>query len=974
MTATVTGTVPAAPSGSGLGGPVSAALEADLRSRVRRHGIVVWLDQAGVYGEFVERLQGLRASGTLPYQVLAFQGSHLELMVALDGVAAGTEKPRLVIHLPGFTEETVRRTPVFELYAAGVRYRKALDTLVTETASGQVRPDQIEAFTSQQGMTLAGADRWLSALLGGGEGGLEAQLRAMSPEAALDDLLTDGAIAKRVGETDAADALWERFAAWTGLPASWRETTLPPSRPRAGDIAFAAASWALCVEYADDLKRPPASDLLVPATGLPRPVIDACRAVAAHLRERHAEFYQRTADETEALLADEVEQARAEDLGAIDTFRFEEDKVLKAALEALRRGDYDQAAIWAGPRADPATGSALFWLRADPARQSAWQLVRDAACLGQEIGRAGTRTDVDPGTDAPLEAAVTAYAERGAAVDQAHRLLEQRRAALLYPLLPEFETVRDRLDAMRRAWREWADTWAREFNRLCTARGFLPGPAHQQRTLFDEVVLPLTREPGATAFFVVDALRFEMGEELFRQLDGTPATNVTLRPRLAELPTVTEVGMNVLAPVSRDGRLRVSLSGDTGKVQGFQAGEFRVCDPETRRRAMHERTGGATCPMLTLDEVVSRDSASLKRSVSRARLIVVHSREIDEAGEKGIGPAVFDLALQKLRAAWRVLREAGVRRFVVTSDHGFLLLSDDTGAVQAHGRRIDPHRRHVFSPVAADHAGEVRVPLADLRYEGTDTNVMFPETTAVFDTGRTVNFVHGGNSLQERVIPVLTVVHRSAVGGSGARYGVTATPREDVADMHSVEIQVDPIEQQSLDFGGPREIDLAVRVPDAGDVQVELCQARGEARIAGSTIVATVGQPFELFFRLSGTADARTLIEIHHPSAVTEVTPCVPDARFAVTALGAPPVQAGPTPETGTGWLEQFSDPGVRQVFEHLAEHGAVTEHEAAAMLGGPRGLRRFAVQFEEHAQKAPFDVRIDVVAGVKRYVREGSG
>jgi hypothetical protein len=62
----------------------------------------------------------------------------------------------------------------------------------------------------------------------------------------------------------------------------------------------------------------------------------------------------------------------------------------------------------------------------------------------------------------------------------------------------------------------------------------------------------------------------------------------------------------------------------------------------------------------------------------------------------------------------------------------------------------------------------------------------------------------------------------------------------------------------------------------------------------------------------------------------------------------------------------------VRQLFEHLAAHGTVTEHEAALMLGGARGLRRFALEFETLIQKAPFAVRIDVVAGVKRYVREG--
>jgi len=62
----------------------------------------------------------------------------------------------------------------------------------------------------------------------------------------------------------------------------------------------------------------------------------------------------------------------------------------------------------------------------------------------------------------------------------------------------------------------------------------------------------------------------------------------------------------------------------------------------------------------------------------------------------------------------------------------------------------------------------------------------------------------------------------------------------------------------------------------------------------------------------------------------------------------------------------------VRAVFGHLENHGTLTENEAAAMLGGPRGLRRFATQFEQYAKLAPFATRIEVVAGVKRYVREG--
>src|SRR5690606_29443498 len=150
---------------------------------------------------------------------------------------------------------------------------------------------------------------------------------------------------------------------------------------------------------------------------------------------------------------------------------------------------------------------------------------------------------------ASLEEALDAYAERGAAADRAHRHLEQHRAARLDPQLPEFETIRERLDDVRRAWRRWADAWARDFNDQRRREGFLPAAARQQRTLFDDVVRPLTEEPGTTALFVVDAFRYEMGEELYAQIGGTAATTAHLKARLAELPTVTEVGMNVLAPV-----------------------------------------------------------------------------------------------------------------------------------------------------------------------------------------------------------------------------------------------------------------------------------------------------------------------------------------------------------------------------------------------------------------------------------------
>jgi len=807
------------------------------------------------------------------------------------------------------------------------------------------------------------------------EGRFAAHLRVMRPPAVIDDLLEGGFVAERLAAQSNSDELWHRFEAWTGLPVAWREASSPTRRAglqsdkgrvRAEDAAFAVASWALCVEYADDLRREPVDPRLSTTKALPRPVIDACRELAAHLRNHHQAFYRRTADETEASLVEEVETAQAEDLGRNDTFRFEEARILKAALAALGERRWDVALDWATLRID----SESFWLKDDPARRSAWQLIQDAVRLGGTIQAAGGSLGAKTG----LEQAVERYVERGAAVDQAHRHLEQRRTALLYPQLPEFETIRDRLDGLRLLWRAWADAWACDFNRLCKAHGFLPALSLQQRTLFEDVVRPLTQEPGTTALFVIDAFRFEMGEELHRALVETPATTIQLRARLAELPTVTEVGMNVLAPVADRGRLRPTLS--NGRIQGFGTGEFRVSDPASRKRAMHDRVGGDTCPWLSLEEVVSRDASSLKQGVARARLVLVHSQEIDQAGDNGAGPAVFDLVMQKLRAAWRLLRDAGVRRFIFTADHGFLLLDETSRVAQAHGRKIDPKRRHVFSTVAADHAGEVRVSLAELGYEGTDEQLMLPESTAVFDTGRhSMSFVHGGNSLQERVIPVLTLSHRAAAGRSTLRYAVAAEARAEVGGMHCLEGKVDVVAQEGLDFGSAHEVELSFRVPDVPGVQIELCQTCGGARLSAGTIVVAVGETFELFFRLSGTADDRVRVELQRAAADVDVVPWILEQRFSVaparTTLDTAPVS--PQVVERRDWLDEFPAGGIRQFFEHLAAHGAVTEVEAATMLGGQRALRRFALDFDKFATRTPFRIRIDVVAGVKRYVREGT-
>lgn len=222
--------------GCGVIGPAAHLLS-------RKHGVVVWLDGEGHYTALVDRLAQARASGSLPYEVKAFRGSHLDLMLSLDGLASGAEKTPLLIHVPGFNEETIRQTPSLELYEAGVRYRKSLDTLVNEAASGRVRPDQIAAFQGEAELSLERADRWLAAALAGVDGGIGGQLRGMHPSAILDDLLSNGFIAQRVAQGQ-ADAPLERLRVATGLTPEWSSA---PCRRRS-DVRLMSLSPARASE------------------------------------------------------------------------------------------------------------------------------------------------------------------------------------------------------------------------------------------------------------------------------------------------------------------------------------------------------------------------------------------------------------------------------------------------------------------------------------------------------------------------------------------------------------------------------------------------------------------------------------------------------------------------------------------------------------------------------------------------------
>ncbi len=957
--------------------PVSAAIEQEVTSYTSRHGLTLWLDRDGHYTTVVDKMAACYRSGEPGIPVVAFRGSWLELMLAMEDLGGRHTNDALLIHLPGHTEETIAETPALELWEAGTRFRKGLDTLVRDAAASHVAPTEIDAFVKGSELTLEKADAWLSARIVGRRPGLGEALDLLSVEQVTRELLVSNTmLGNRIADLSDVTALQEFLERQLGMDASWSATLMGKRHRRIGEtptvseamesLPEALAGWLFCVEYVNDLRRQPHLPGLRPLTSLPRPLIDRCKALVNTLRTEQPDRYVQLADTIEPYLHGELSQIDADDLGRIDTFREEEKRVLIGSLSDLLAGRWVAARDKVAARQD--TNS--FWLQRDQGRRWAWTLVGHAAAFG-------TRLDEFP---RPLEgcsgfeAALSRYTEQGASVDRAHRQFEQARNTYLEPRLPHFVELKDIVEALRLRYRAWADRLALDFSTLCKKHGFLPDASLRQRTLYEQVVHPMLASGNEkVALFVIDALRFEMAAELAEELRG-PGVTVDLKPRLAELPTLTSIGMNALAPVARSNGVLTPVMSSRGAFGGFRTGEYTVRGVEDRARAMGERSVGRPAMLLKLSDLWDAPLDRVKRQVAQGRLIIIHGREIDDAGEANFGLSVFEQTLRQLRATCLHLQSVGIRNFVFTADHGFMLV-DPTVKQVSLGLKTEPSRRHVVSPDPRGDDGMVAVPLSSLAYEGVQGHLLLREDTALFDTGSgSVGFAHGGNSPQERIIPVLTVQRRRSASAARTVYHINVQIDIPTTGLPKLRLSVitAPGENESLGFFTPGAVGLALRADGREDVQVTVKEVTG-ATLDGGRIMVQPGQRgVDVYFALEGPRDERVRIEIYHPDGVEAIEPIVPGTWFNVSGTashGGTPTSVNPTNQ-GDDWLSALPDE-VRSVFAHIGKHGAVTEEELGRLLGSPRAARRFAVNFETHLPLVPFIVRIETTERGKRYVKE---
>ena len=724
--------------------PLHEYLCQQLHERLRKNGILVFFDPRREFESFFDHelkdedagrhnLRRVRVKDRLTF-VARYRGSFFALRHEAEPIARVDSPEPLILYLPG-VERDRKGSILMELEKGGRTYEPQLKKLAANVlrrhftqgrvdkllAPPKVSYSDIAAFLRQRG------DGWATSVLHVFFGGTKS-------EAMIARWLAEEETDAGIAEKEAKDELFNLIESRLGLAVT-TDAALATARAK-------VVRHVLVNEFRSDLDcEPPNSIALVPSPPT-QEHRNRIRRVAETLRSNHGVRYVALADRVEGELGLVAADIDASFLGKIDTFRFEERMLLAHVGELTSTRKYADALKVINER------RRSFWVDRDVNRQAQWEACRLMGELGEAVKE--VRPLLGRSTGGPGRW-VQAYASAQGwyRVDLLQRTLE----TWVAKMGQEPETERP-LAVVRREHEELLKKMAEGFTEVLSGAGWsVPGVLHQSQ-IYPDVVKTM----GRTTYFLVDAMRFEMGVELAQQLDG--AENLTLRPAIAALPTITPVGMAALLPGASAG---FSVVESENRLAADVEGSVMVNSSE-RMKFLKAKVPGAI--EMLLGKLLSEPVSKLKRSIDRTSLVVVRSQEIDSLGENVdelTARTAMEGVIGNVARAIRKLAAAGVENFVVSADHGHqfsMRKEEDMKTDSPGGNALDVHRRCWTGHGGATPPGCVRVSGADLGY-GTNLDFVFPKGLGVFKTGGGLTFHHGGTSLQELVIPVVSLRLRS---------------------------------------------------------------------------------------------------------------------------------------------------------------------------------------------------------------------
>lgn len=259
-----------------------------------------------------------------------------------------------------------------------------------------------------------------------------------------------------------------------------------------------------------------------------------------------------------------------------------------------------------------------------------------------------------------------------------------------------------------------------------------------------------------TVVLISDAMRYEVGRELFVRMKDDPRCTVKLSAMMSTLPSYTRLGMAALLPH------KSLVMKDDYEVY---ADDVLCNDLAGRQAVLQSHCKDSVC--VQFDDIKNLKKSELRDIFTGKQVIYVYHNQIDARGDKlntedEVFVACEEAINEVIDLIHKISINANTYRFIITSDHGFIykrdkiVESDKIGGISGKGAWIN--RRYIVSKEAISEDGVQNLGLGYILGYEDDKVVTFPVSSNVFKvSGGGQNFVHGGSSPQEMILPVLDV-------------------------------------------------------------------------------------------------------------------------------------------------------------------------------------------------------------------------
>ncbi|WP_341258305.1 BREX-1 system phosphatase PglZ type A [Gordonia malaquae] len=276
-----------------------------------------------------------------------------------------------------------------------------------------------------------------------------------------------------------------------------------------------------------------------------------------------------------------------------------------------------------------------------------------------------------------------------------------------------------------------------------------------QRDFYSEHVAPTLVGRKKTVVVISDALRYEVADELTARIRGENRFSASLDAMLGVLPSYTQLGMAALLPHTA---LAHSPGGDPVLADGHRS------DGTANRAEILNGVGGTA---IQARDFLEMKPAERRDLYSSHQVLYVYHDTIDATGDKAVSEhRTFAAAADAIRELLDVIKKlagANATNIIVTADHGFLyqrskLAEQFNLTAKPHGEEIVKlNRRYVLGRGLKDDPAFTTFTPEQLGL-ASDLEVQIPNSIhRIVQPGAGFQFVHGGASLQEIVVPVITI-------------------------------------------------------------------------------------------------------------------------------------------------------------------------------------------------------------------------